>query len=167
MNLEELYKSHYSDIYRFAYQLSQSVDIAQDLVQEAFLKLGSQGRRKNDEIRNIRSWLFRVVYNNFITLKKKEENHRRIESGLAYYETSATIPGEDYELEERKRIIRDELKKLSEFESSILILYGNGESYADISEILKINKSSVGSYILRARKKLASELKASYHEMFK
>ena len=167
MNIEELYKKHYSDLYRFAYQLSQSVDIAQDLVQEAFLKLGSQGRIKKGEIRNIKSWLFRVVHNTFITLKRREENHRRIESEIAYYETSETIPEKDFELEERKRIIRDEMKKLSEFEYSLLILYGDGVSYADISEILNINKSSVGSYILRTRKKLAAVLKTRYHEMFK
>ena len=166
MNIEELFRKHYPELYRFAYQLSQSDELSRDLVQETFLKLAAIDQKRFREIVNKRAWLFRVVYNEFISQIRRDERARMFESHLLYNQTEEEDMMERYDLIEKRKIVRNEIKKLSVNECAILFLYSDGLSYSEISEILNINFASVGNSILRAKNKLIKNLKTKYHGLF-
>lgn len=166
LNVEELYKKYYPELYRFGYQLSQSDELSRDLVQESFLKLAVTGKQRFREIENKRAWLFRVIYNDFISHIRRDERARIFEAHLQHSQAEEPDMTEGYDRMERRKIVRDEMKKLTDNECALLFLYCDGFSYSEISEILNINFASVGNAILRAKAKLKKTLKTKYHGLF-
>lgn len=166
VNVEELYNKHYSELFRFGYQLSQSDELSRDLVQEAFLKLAATEKKRFREIENKRAWLFRVVYNEFISHIRRDERAKLFEAHLLHSRPEEPDMTEGYDRMERRKIVRNEMKKLSDNECALLFLYCDGFSYLEIGEILNINFASVGNSILRAKGKLIKNLKTKYHGLF-
>jgi RNA polymerase sigma factor (sigma-70 family) len=166
VSIENLYKQHYPELYRFGYQLCQSVEFSKDLVQNAFIKLTSLDKQKFGVIKNKRAWLYRVLYNDFVTSTRRKEIEYRIGLELSNSRDKLADTQESYDKLEKKQILRKEMKKLPENECALLLLYADGLSYSEISSVLDIKTSSVGSYILRAKKKLLKNLQEKYHGVF-
>ncbi len=162
---EELYKQYYAELLRFGFRLCNSESQAEDLVQNAFLKL-KLAEDKGDGIENIRPWLYRVIYNDFLTQSKRNSKSSSLGPGHGGIEDRNSDPLSDYDREERKRIVREELQHLKYKDRTILLLYGEELSYKEIAEVMEIGQSYVGSYIARARNNLIKRLKENYNEMF-
>ena len=162
---DKLYKQYYSELYRFGCRLCGSDDEAKDLVQDAFMKL-YLAQEKGDNIKNTRSWLYTVLYNSFSSSFKRLKKFNDIATEKAYSEDIETDLSEEIEEREKYEIVRREIQLLKKEDKSILLLYGEGLSYREIAEIMNIGQSYVGSYILRARKRLIKQLKKKYNELF-
>ncbi|RRJ94982.1 RNA polymerase sigma factor [Opitutaceae bacterium TAV4] len=70
LSLEALFLAEESRLLRFATHLTGDFALAQDLVQDAFLRLHRQLHQHHDTITQPRAWLFR-------TLRNLAHNHRR------------------------------------------------------------------------------------------
>lgn len=78
-----------------------------------------------------------------------------------------TIPGKNAdpcdlisEIDERKWIVNQARKNLTELEKQVLELYLNGSSYRDIADILNMNKKSIDNALQRAKRKIREVLNA-------
>jgi len=78
-----------------------------------------------------------------------------------------TIPGKNAdpcdlisEIDERKWIVNQARKNLTEMEKQVLELYLNGSSYRDIADILNMNKKSIDNALQRAKRKIREVLNA-------
>lgn len=165
MSFDEVYRKHYNELRRFGRQLNLSVEICEDLTQETFLKFYFE-IKKEVIFENPRAWLYKVYLNQFRTLhNSKKHETQNPESGLVYDEPSADLL-EEYNRNERHRIVFEMLDKLTDREKELLLLYNNGLSYAEMAEILELNPNSVGTILVRAIERLKATLKIQYHEMF-
>ncbi|MEE4116302.1 MAG: RNA polymerase sigma factor [Marinilabiliaceae bacterium] len=162
---ESLYKKYYNELYSFSASLCCSEDEAEDLVQDTFLKL-HLAKEKGDIIENTRSWLFTVLYNAFLSTRKRSLKLGEIRESISYFSEKSTDPLMELELLEKKLLIRKEMQFLKENDRQILILYSEGLDYLEIAERMNIGRNYVGSYISRARNRLIKRLKRKYNELF-
>lgn len=70
MSLGELYKKHFEELHRYAFNILLDTYLAEDIVQECFINFFLQ-LDKDVKILNPRAYLFKMVYNLSIVQKKK------------------------------------------------------------------------------------------------
>src|SRR5690606_25765681 len=67
---EEVYRTYFKDLHRYAFKLLGDADTAKETVQQVFLKLWERDWERNVHT-SIRSYLFRAVYNESVNLIKR------------------------------------------------------------------------------------------------
>lgn len=165
MSFDEIYNAHYRELKRFSRQLNHSSEKSEDLVQETFMRLYLE-LRKNTLIKNPRAWLYKVLLNLFRSQFTSEQKELQI---MEAFDNQNNLPYDlhaDLIIEEKQEIILKVLDTLPDKVREILVLYNNGFSYAEIAEIMEINRASVGTTLVRAINKLKEILKLHYYEMF-
>tara|TARA_Y100000589_G_scaffold282240_1_gene279644 strand:- start:2066 stop:2551 length:486 start_codon:yes stop_codon:yes gene_type:complete len=138
-------------LFGFVFKLTKNEEDANDLVQDAFMKLWSN--RKKVEFKKAKSWLFTTAHNAFINFIKKSNRQVRIEEGTdIYFESKNRF--------ELKEIIDLAMEKLTGLQKSIILLRDlEGYNYKEIGEMLELNESQVKVYLFRARKKIKDQIK--------
>lgn len=147
-------EKYHGTVFRVAYSYVKNREDAEDIVQEAFLRLyNSESRFNADE--NVKAWLIRVSVNLAKdTLKSSWLKGRT--------ELDRDIPYENKE----ESITLDCIHRLKpEYCSVILLYYYEGYSVKEIAEILRISPTLVTTRLSRARKQLKETLlKEGYYE---
>ena len=165
MDFDSIYKKYYTELYSFAIRQNQfqndTTDILQDVFTELYKKLQS-----GIHIENPRAWLYKVLLNSIRT-KNRLAKGRVAKNNEIYTLTElSTDSGNAFLENERRKIVESCLAQLCTKERNLLLLYHQGFSYREISNILNIRYSTVGTYIARATKKIKSILIEQYHELF-
>jgi len=149
---EDLYQKYFELIYKFIYRLLENEEQAIDITQESFIRL-LKHLNKNSEIRNPKSWLYRVSINLCNDHIKREKIYQRI---LHYIKNESNV---QYNIEsdllrkEKTELVQIALKRIPVRDQLLLQLYQDGLSYAEIAEALKLKKASVGKLLTRAIEK--------------
>ena len=140
-----LIEKYANTMYRCAYSYCQNRTDAEDIVQDVFLKYIKKRPKFNDEVHE-KAWLLRVTINtskNYLHsfwFRKTESLYEDIE----YIQNDTTNVWDFVKLLPiRYRII-------------IQLYYQEGYSIKEISSILKLRGSTVGTQLSRARKLLAN-----------
>ena len=159
-NFETTYKENYRKMYCVALNMINDQDAVCDIIQDIFIyyhKLTQNGK----SIKKPQSWLIRATINKCIDHSKYQKKHLKIES-------IEPIPiNEDLvEKNQEKEIIKLAISKLKPREKTLAILYSEGMSYKEISEISGIKLTSVGKMLSRTIKKLEIILKNLDYEMY-
>lgn len=144
---------------RHAAMVLSSAIAAQDVVQESFLRLLSNG----SPIDNLPAWLHRVTHNLAIDHLRKELRMRKLHLAAAAGPEPLAPPA-DHAFEQREAwaVVQKELAQLTPNERAVVFLkVKEGKSYKEISAITGLSTSNVGYLIHQGLKKLASRLKAS------
>lgn len=161
-SIAELFHALESPLLAYAHRLTADSDMAQDLVQEAFLRLHTQFA----EVRQPRSWLYRTVHNLAL-------NHRRDEAKIVPMNSSVGTDDEppsgpvDSQLRPDEQLVRGEgiglvqlnLKKLDPRGQELIRLkFGEELSYQQISERTGLGVGHVGYLLHHTLKALAADL---------
>jgi RNA polymerase sigma-70 factor (ECF subfamily) len=161
-DFEDLYQRHSREVWALAYARWLNAEVAQDIMQEAFLRLWKQWLEGSD-ILNPRAWLLRVARN--LAEDYAKSAFRR--NGTQAPQTMNGVKGrEDLPLEKMERDetfgqLRLELDQLAPADREILTLrYALDYNANDIAEILNINATAVHMRLSRARQRLAERLTA-------
>jgi RNA polymerase sigma-70 factor (ECF subfamily) len=105
---------------------------------------------------SIGSWFYAVSINTSISRLRKKS---RIEYREELPESMDTIDiEEETSKEENLRLLLKGISKLNDIDKSIMLLYLEEKSYEEISEILGITKTNVGTRINRAKEALKKTL---------
>ena len=160
MQFEKIYSENYKIIYNVVKKMVPNDDDAADIVQDVFVNL-YQMLKKGSTVEFPRSWLYKVSVNKCIDFCIKQKKHEKIESAnsLKYDETPI-------ETTEKQAVVRLALSRLKKNESVLAILYSEGLSYKEISEITGIKFASVGKTLSRTLLKLENELRKLHYEMY-
>ena len=157
MNESELSRyieKYHNTVFRAAYSYVKKPEDAEDIVQEAFLRLYSSEKSfEADE--NVKAWLIRVSINLAKdTLKSAWRKGRT--------ELDRDIPYEN----EKESIMQDCIHRLKpEYCAVILLFYYEGYSVKEIADIIKCSPSLITTRLSRARKQLKTMLqKEGYYE---
>lgn len=151
LDFEQAFTAHHRVVYRYASSLTRDVALAEDVVQEVFLRLyQSLEAAQRDDL--LRAWLLRVTANVARNvLRSRSRTQARDESFVAQQEYNTTLPESELvrqaEIDEARRA----LAKLEEPMRSCLLLKHEGLSYREIAAALDLKESYVGSLITRAR----------------
>jgi RNA polymerase sigma-70 factor (ECF subfamily) len=134
---------------RYAFQLTWSREVAEDLAQEAFMALYAD-LRKGKEIENPKAWALAIVRN--LAHKRYRDNERHGE---------ILEPTEVMDSRPAPRITGDESSGIERFfclltprESEVLRLRLQVLKYREIADQLKISDKTVAKLLARALRKL-------------
>ncbi len=152
--LERHFAAHHEAIYRFLRSCGAAGHLAEDLSQEAFLRLHrhlTSGR----PAQNVRAWLFRVAYRLWVDGLREGQREAPAQSGN--WEMWSDVlrdpsPGAEAELLARERWewLRAAVLRLSQIERQALHLRADGLQYREIAEVLGVGYWSVVEAVRRA-----------------
>jgi RNA polymerase sigma-70 factor, ECF subfamily len=162
--LERSFGEHYEALCRFLRYSGAGEALAEDLSQEAFLRLHdhlNQGR----SAQNIRAWLFRVAYR--LWIDRLREAKREAPAMDEAWELWSRVlrdpsPGAEQQLlaRERREWLHKALLNLSQVERQALHLRADGLQYREIAEVLGLGYWSVVEAVRRALDILGEEAHA-------
>lgn len=154
VSLEDVYKLHVNDIYRYLFRLTRDARQAEDLTQEtffrAFLSLDDYRGEK------VRPWLFKVAYHAFVDWHRKQ-TRRPLQLVAQLPEREDHLvddPAETVVNREMWEIAQELLLQLPEKQKQVILLAAMPFSYAEIAEILEIDLADVKRSLFRGRQKL-------------
>jgi len=118
------------------YARSWNVDVAEDLVQDAFLKLVEQPKRPENPM----AWLCKTIRNAAISRHRKTERHKKHETEAARQKPDWFVPNDTMPAKEAA----EKLAELSENQREIVVLrIWNQLSFDEIAELTGTPKTSV------------------------
>lgn len=156
-------------LYNMALRMVGTRDDAADVAQEAFLRAWEKLRTLRDA--PFKSWLFQIAvnlcYDHFRRNRRfgqmPEEDHGEKVIGLG---VSTPDPGEQAEIHERSRLVRQSIDALEHDMRAALVLRDvNGMAYEEIASVLRVPLGTVKSRIARARAQVQERLMV-YPELF-
>ena len=158
MRLEEVFARHHEELYRYAARYTGDADLAEDVVQDAFVRLAEKPPRDTGQLR---AWLFRVTTT--IAIDAMRTTRRRL--SLVEAKTDRVpvpqSPGdaaEEVEREELRLSVRAALATLNEKERAVLLMREAGFAHREIAVAVGTTTGSVGTMYARALEKLAQRL---------
>jgi RNA polymerase sigma-70 factor (ECF subfamily) len=144
-------------VYRYLVSLLGAPAVAEDVLQETFIKLLAQLQR-GQPIEQVRAWVFRVAHNAAISELRRRQR-REVELPADWDSLSTEPNGEQRLLEaELRQKLQCGLQQLSAQERYCLELKAEGLSYREIAAVLDISFSSVATYLTRGIRKMTRYL---------
>ena len=123
-----------------------------DLEQEILIQLWKSLKKYNKSYK-ISTWIYKIAMNVSISFYRKNKNsltHITIDSIFIEKEC---VEHND-ENKDKKRILNIFIEQLNEFDKAIILLYLEDYNYKEISNIVGITETNVGSKINRIKNKL-------------
>ena len=152
-------------IYTTVVRLVRQHDIAQDLVQEIFIKV-FYNLHKYKAVGSFNAWLYRIVVNQCYDYLRKQSKQSMLEE-IEFIEIQ--YPENMILQKEQLHQLDQLLHQLDKTEYFILLLrYVNELSYDEISEVLEIPLNEVRNKLHRSKRKLrqlATTKGGYFHEM--
>lgn len=156
--LQNLYNKYYKELYIYAYSLSMNKTVAEDLVQETFLKALLSNPKEKE---NLRPWLYKIVKNLYINLRNKEKVFKQ-EPQFQDFEGD----GLDFILKKEKdKLIFQAILNLKETSRKIIVMQFFGSiSQREIARQLNLTEGNVRIIVHRAKKEIKEFLEVKGYE---
>jgi len=166
LNLETLYKTYKNQIYTLCIRLTGSKTHADDLFGDTWVKVAEKMKNIKKE-KNPMNWIYTVCLNIYRKSAPKWEKVE-VNDDFFYDEEESEVFGKDTNVEE-VIIERETMKQLQKavfalndkYRIPILLFYFRSFSYNEISEIMKINMSTVKFRLNYAKELLKKEMEVS------
>ena len=153
--VEDLYYKYKDDVYRYALSLSKDSYLAEELVQETFLRalkgiLAFKGQS------SLKTWLFSICRNSYFEMMRNKKDFYNLDD---FYDLEG---GENIEAKALERdllaLIEDYLVDKGDKKEKIYYMRLGGYSYYEIGEELKISESSARVSFFRLKKVIKGRL---------
>lgn len=137
----------------YAYNQEDRKDLTQDIILELWKSF-----KRFDGSCKISTWIYRVSLNISMNYKRKRSNVSMFTSleDFKEYEIASWIT--DYDTLSQLDVLYNSIEQLSEINKAIVLLYLDGNSHEEISEITGISKTNVGTKISRIKEELKNAL---------
>ena len=165
VNLDAVVAAHAPALLRYVTRLLNNASIAQDIVQETFLRLWRRAGAWPAAPRALSAWLYRTAHNTAVDHIRRETRLRRLHETQA--DDPAVGPGDPpvapaaaLDEVERRRLALEHLARLAPAERQVLLLrLQEGLSYREISLITGRSEGNVGCLLHHATQNLAARLR--------
>ena len=147
----EMIKENEALIFKVTAVYGNDPDDKQDLYQEIVLQLWRSFKKFRQEAKES-TWIYRIALNTAISRLRKEKKDKNTETFLVDWQ--AQISDDEDVLEERSKILYEQIAKLNDVEKAIVLLYLENKSHREISEITGLSESNVSTRMVRIREKL-------------
>jgi RNA polymerase sigma-70 factor, ECF subfamily len=167
----EIIRRYERPVFSLVYRMVRDKEQAEDLAQEAFIKVLNHIDRYNPEFK-LSSWLFKIANNVTIDFLRKREldtvsidgsrwadSAEDIEASSIDLAATGESPLQALEAKELGKAIEAAIEQLRpEYRSCIMLRHVEGRSYEEIAATLDLPLGTVKTYIHRARKQLQDAL---------
>ncbi len=161
MDFWDIYHKHYEQVRKFIFVLVRDEWVADDLIQETFIKVQKNLNQLREESK-LSSWIFRIAYNlcqdHFRKMSQALKSDRVLNDKK---EILAEPPFQkEFDQHQMGACVQDKIRQLPESHQTVLALFDlMGCSHQEIAEILDISVENVKVRLHRARRKLKKILK--------
>jgi RNA polymerase sigma factor (sigma-70 family) len=150
--LDDLYRRHVGDVYRYTYAVLGNHADAEDVTQTTFVN-ALRALERGEHPRNPSSWLLAIAHN-LVRQRWRQAAARPTEIELVG-DVPAQVPDEEIELDSLVKA----LQKIPPAQREALVMRElEGRSYQEIAELLGVTTSALETLLFRARRSLAEEL---------
>jgi len=162
--LQQLYAKYHKEIYLYLFSLCHNRELAEDLMQETFLKALLS---LSDSHTNVRAWLYLVARNLYF-------NHQNREKKVTYFDDIEETFGDAQTdevlqrllLDERRKLLYQALQHLGKQKRELLTLqYFGGMSQKEIATLLKITPENVRVLAYRSKKELKKYMEDNHYDL--
>ncbi|MEO7996223.1 MAG: sigma-70 family RNA polymerase sigma factor [Gemmatimonadaceae bacterium] len=162
-DVERLFRLYHAPLVRYLTRRLGDRDWAEEIAQETFLRALRQ-----ESISSERSWLFAVA-TNLVRDDARKQSRQRKHLELLRAEVEATQSSVEpeptsMERDEERALARQAVESLAERDRLALLMREEGLDYDEIAAALDITRSSVGTTLSRARRRLAENFEALQRE---
>jgi RNA polymerase sigma-70 factor (ECF subfamily) len=162
---EEIFSMYRDDVFRFSYLVVRDGSLAQDVVQEAFLKV-FRSIEKFQFRSSFKSWLYRVAVNEAITILRRRKVKEDLEpmpdvsrERTAGYAQRDWQPEEAAMESEERAVLRWAIGQLDPVHRSVVVLkYFHEFSDTEIGAVIGCPPGTVKSRLHRARELLRNTM---------
>jgi RNA polymerase sigma factor (sigma-70 family) len=158
---EAAVQEYQAALLRYAARIVYDPDAAQDVVQNAFIRLFNKWKDPLDPSPQLSSWLYRVTHNCAVDYLRRETRRRELHRKQADEKPGFAAPdrGLGLKISERAEDAARALHTLSLREQQLVVLKVYEEkTYKEISEITGLSVGNVGYILHHAMKNMAAEL---------
>jgi RNA polymerase sigma-70 factor (ECF subfamily) len=155
--LRSLFDEEEAGLLRYAFSLTGRREVAEEIVQEAFLKLHTRW----DEVDSPRNWLFRSVRNRAFTYLR-DNKRERLTADKPETPSEADRAAPDVLMQRMESLakVRNTLQQLSDEDRQLVKLkYFENLKYREISERTGLSVSNVGYRLHHILKQLGKQLR--------
>jgi len=161
--LRQLYRKYQRELYLYLYSLCKNHELAEDLLQETFLKALLA---LPDGHTNMRAWLYMVARNLFFNYSKKEKQKAEVEMSEEVPDEKANTMLDVLLAEERSRLLYLALQRLDTAKREVLLLqYFAGLSQRDIAAVLHLTPENVRVLAYRGKRELRSYMEGNGYDI--
>ncbi|MEA4846929.1 MAG: sigma-70 family RNA polymerase sigma factor [Clostridiaceae bacterium] len=155
---ETLIERYKKAIYNTAFRMMGNREEAEDVSQEAFIRMYNSLSRYNPEYKFI-TWALKITTNLCLdSLRKRKAETVPIDEGFEIKDGKDT-PEEEYIRQENQKLVQDAIRSLPDKYREFLILFHNRNlSYQEIMDITGESLTIVKNRLYRARQMLKEEL---------
>lgn len=150
-------------MFRYLRTLGCRHSLAEDITQEAFLRL-HYALRDGLKVKHVRGWIFRVARNLAVDSQRDRQRHWQThpqeEQLDEAHSDSAADPERQILARERMRLVNEEVRRLPALQRECVRLKAQGMRYHEIARQLDISPSAAVDCMRAAVKRLATRLRA-------
>ncbi len=155
--IEALIRQHQGALYAFLLRMSGRNDVAEDIVQEAFVRVLKSLDRFDTQYR-FSTWLFTIARRLYVNWIQKCRPVYDSES-ITYREGKNSDPekltAHDESLQQVRDTVAHALQSLTDLQREIILLFHQQEwSISEISDYYQMPEGTVKSHLHRARKRM-------------
>ena len=151
--LDELYRLHAAEVFRYAYAVLGNRADAEDVTQATFVN-ALRALERGETPRKPTNWLIMIAHN-LIRQRFRRQRTRPLEVELDRDVPAAEAADDGPSLDDLVRA----LQRIPPTQRQALVLRElEGRSYSEIGELLGVSQSALEALIFRARRSLAEEL---------
>lgn len=150
MDVDRLFQEIHPHLFRYLYRLTGDADAADDVAQEAFVRLIQQDLPEAE----VRPWLFTVATNLIRDRARKAERHLRLEPDVPRGQALAA-PDAAVQRGEVVAAVRRALLAVPARDRVMLLMREEGFRYDEIAQAVGVAPGSVGTLLARAGRRFA------------
>jgi len=158
-------EQHQAFAYAVAFRFTGNEEEAEDIVQEAFVRLWKNMKTYRQEVK-LTTWLYRIIANlalDFLKSRRGKERRTKVDIYIGHFVRDQSTPEKAYQQQELMQAIYQAAEDLTPKQKAIFILRDlEGLSVEEVMEILSMTAGNVKSNLFYARQKMGEKLKAFY-----
>lgn len=160
MDFSELYKLHYKRLYHISYSVTGDSYLAEDVIQETFIKAMKKAETIIDEDK-VGAWLSVIARRTALDVIRRERKKTAVPMEQEMLESLCVITKQNVEQEVESGFTAEEIngavKQLTRnYQDVLLLKVERGLKEHEIAALLNLKPSTVKTRIFRARKQLKS-----------
>lgn len=152
--ITSIIEKHSDMVYRLALARCASIENAEDIFQEVFLKLSEKLPKFNSE-EHEKAWLIRVTIN--LTKNLKKSSWERNTTMLESFDSVGS-----QEDSEQLDVLNEVMKLPQEYRTVIYLFYYEGYKVKEIADMTSNSEGTIKTWLFRAREQLKNELEGGF-----
>jgi RNA polymerase sigma-70 factor (ECF subfamily) len=157
--LEELFRAHYARLARVVGRIVHDQARAEEIAADVFLRWQ---RHPSAHGSGAEGWLYRTAARQALDAWRRDQRWVRVERVLAHLGVAPRTPADLHAGAEDRRQVREVLASLRRRDATLLLLWAEDVSYADLASAVGVQATSVGSLLRRAQDAFRKEYEARY-----